>query len=290
MTRASRRREAACHQTKKKHMKKKILRAALAFGSVASYAQNDERPGPPPPPPIIQALDANGDGVISADEIANAPAALKTLDTNGDGQLTSNELMPGRPPGHPNDGRPHFSMPLIAALDTDTNGILSADEIANASAALKTLDKNGDGQLTPDEFAPHHHDGEFGQGHSPFHFPLLAALDSDTNGVLSADEIANASNALKTLDKNGDGQLSADEYLPPHPQGAPRGEDHPRFAPPIVAALDADGDGIISAAEIANAPAALKTLDRNGDGQLSGDELFPRPPGGPDGGRPRFAR
>ena len=34
------------------------------------------------------ALDANHDGVISADEIANAPAVLKTLDKNGDGQLT----------------------------------------------------------------------------------------------------------------------------------------------------------------------------------------------------------
>lgn len=34
------------------------------------------------------------DGVISADEIANAPAALKTLDKNNDGQLTQDELRP----------------------------------------------------------------------------------------------------------------------------------------------------------------------------------------------------
>jgi len=50
------------------------------------------------PPPIIAALDANHDGVIDADEIANAPAALKTLDKNGDGRLTMDELMPPRPP------------------------------------------------------------------------------------------------------------------------------------------------------------------------------------------------
>jgi len=30
--------------------------------------------------------------------------------------------------------------------------VIDADEIANASAALKSLDKNGDGVLTPDEF------------------------------------------------------------------------------------------------------------------------------------------
>lgn len=44
--------------------------------------------------PIVMALDANHDGVISADEIANAPAALKTLDKNGDGQLTKDEYLP----------------------------------------------------------------------------------------------------------------------------------------------------------------------------------------------------
>jgi EF hand len=47
-----------------------------------------------PPSPLMQALDANHDGVIDAEEISNAPAALKTLDKNGDGQLTPDELRP----------------------------------------------------------------------------------------------------------------------------------------------------------------------------------------------------
>src|SRR5580693_7274452 len=107
-------------------MKMKHLTAvALAFGLplVAAVAQDDGPPqGPPPdganqgppdgmppqggprrgmhrpPPPIITALDTNHDGVIDADEIANAPAALKTLDKDGTGQLTVRELM-GPPPG-----------------------------------------------------------------------------------------------------------------------------------------------------------------------------------------------
>jgi hypothetical protein len=60
-----------------------------------------------------------------------------------------------RPPGGPGRGgfRPPMS-PLEEALDTNHDGIISAEEIANASAALKKLDKNGDGQLTPDEFRP----------------------------------------------------------------------------------------------------------------------------------------
>lgn|SRR5690242_15912859 len=61
----------------------------------------------PPVPAIVRALDANHDGVIDADEIANASAALKTLDKDGDGKLTPKEYMGPRPPmrgGHP-DGR-----------------------------------------------------------------------------------------------------------------------------------------------------------------------------------------
>jgi hypothetical protein len=60
-----------------------------------------------PPPPIIAVLDANHDGVIDADEIANASKALKKLDKNGDGKLTQDELRPPRPEGGPGqDGPP----------------------------------------------------------------------------------------------------------------------------------------------------------------------------------------
>jgi len=52
-----------------------------------------------PPPPIIGALDANHDGVIDEQEIANASTALSTLDKNGDGKLTMEELRPAPPQG-----------------------------------------------------------------------------------------------------------------------------------------------------------------------------------------------
>ena len=44
-------------------------------------------------------------------------------------------------------------------------------------------------------------------------------------------------------------------------------------------ALDANADGALSAAEIANAPASLAALDVDHDGRLSGSEIHPpRPP------------
>jgi hypothetical protein len=172
-----------------------ILALALSLPTVTLLAQNEGPPdGPPPggqndgppgggrghrPPmmPLIQVLDANHDGVLSADEIANAPVALKTLDKNGDGQLSKDEYLPPRPqrggPGgkhgqgtnapadapppppdggkQGDDGHHRPIPPIVTALDTDGDGVISAAEIAGAPAALLKLDKNGDGKLTLEE-------------------------------------------------------------------------------------------------------------------------------------------
>jgi Ca2+-binding EF-hand superfamily protein len=47
------------------------------------------------------------------------------------------------------------------------------------------------------------------------------------------------------------------------------------FLWPLAQALDANRDGTISAAELANAPVAIKALDTNGDGQLMPNEMMP---------------
>ena len=51
--------------------------------------------------------------------------------------------------------------------------------------------------------------------------PIIAALDLNKDGTIDADEIAKASESLKKLDKNGDGKLTPDEYLPQRGQGGP---------------------------------------------------------------------
>lgn len=154
-----------------------IIALALAASTPVTFAQTPSTSGtaatPPAEeqgkgakqrqrPPLIAALDANKDGAIDAQEITNATAALKTLDKNGDGQLTRDELRPQRPgflggkAGKAlkagKGGIKHERPPLIAALDANADGVIDVQEITNAPAALKTLDKNGDGQLTRDEF------------------------------------------------------------------------------------------------------------------------------------------
>ncbi len=51
--------------------------------------------------------------------------------------------------------------------------------------------------------------------------PLMLALDVNHDGELSADEIANAASALRTLDQNGDGKLDRNELCPPPPDNFP---------------------------------------------------------------------
>jgi hypothetical protein len=55
--------------------------------------------------------------------------------------------------------------------------------------------------------------------------------------------------------------------------------------PPIVVALDANGDGIIDEKEIAGASAALAKLDKNGDGRIAFDEALPSSPDGSEAAR-----
>ena len=96
------------------------LAGMLALGTTALVVNAQDNAGPqngdgqngpplrggrPPVPLIVAALDANHDGVIDAQEIANASAALKSLDRNGDGKLTPDEFMGPRPPRPGGPGR-----------------------------------------------------------------------------------------------------------------------------------------------------------------------------------------
>src|SRR5277367_1971688 len=123
------------HNKRQKMKIRHLAAIALAAGLAATaiIAQDDPSgppagdnsgpPGGPPrggpggrrrPPAIVAALDANHDGIISADEIANAAKALLTLDKNGDGQITLDEALgftPGKGPGGPGGGPPEDAPP-----------------------------------------------------------------------------------------------------------------------------------------------------------------------------------
>ena len=78
--------------------------------------------------------------------------------------------------------------------------------------------------------------------------PLLAALDVNRDGSLSADEIANASKNLAKLDKNGDGVIDRAELHPKPPKGGrppgpPPGDPEDEGMPPPPPGGEDDAGG-----------------------------------------------
>ena len=123
--------------------------------------------------------------------------------------LALNAQYPPLPGLGRNGPRPPQSA-LMQALDRNHDGVIDAREIANASGALKRLDRNGDSRLTPDELRP----ARPGNPEDPVGIVLMEALDTNHDGVLDAREIAHAPSSLRRLDKNGDGKLTPDELQP----------------------------------------------------------------------------
>jgi Ca2+-binding EF-hand superfamily protein len=123
---------------------------------------------------------------------------------------------------------------------------------------------------------------------------LFKAIDKDRNKIISAEELQAASESLAKLDANGDGEITLKEALTPPAREEgdetepAEGKNHSmpiRPAPPLIKALDTNGDGSLSPEEMEQAPETLKILDKNKDGTLSPEEMKPAgPPPAPPGG------
>lgn len=203
-------------------MKNTLLISCLACYCLAAHASAQSSPSPSPKPsespdeygprnrprpPLLNALDADGDGVISAAELQNAPTALRSLDANKDGSLTPNEFQPKppengdrpRPPDGPPPIRPNSAGPGKQGNRGQNNGPI--------------------GQRRPGG-SPENRGQRPEHGHRPPP-PLISALDADRDHEISPSEIDQAANHLKALDKNNDGQLTEDEICPPRPPRPP---------------------------------------------------------------------
>ncbi|MGE3180091.1 MAG: EF-hand domain-containing protein [Phycisphaerae bacterium] len=173
-----------------------------------------------------------------------APARVRRGE-RGQGGADADAAGPRRPRGNRENGEPAKERegrgggPLMRALDTDADNVLSKTEIANAAASLNKLDKNNDGQITPDEIV------------------------ADAKPGREAGQRGNLQERMKRMDKNGDGKLSKEE-APARMQ-----ENWDR--------LDANGDGVLDAGElekIGNRRAAGNRGPRRG-GQRGGDGARP---------------
>ena len=129
-------------------------------------------------------------------------------------------------------------LPVVQALDSDGDLSISEEELKDASAKLKTLDKNKDQILEGDEILPPPPEGrepQGGEGRGPgigggpgaegflMRLPLMSALDQNRDGKISPEEQEGAPGALAKLDTNQDGRIEMRELAPPRPPRGGRG-------------------------------------------------------------------
>ena len=151
----------------------------------------------PPPNALFDALDTNHDGVISADEINNAAASLKSLLKNGSAEIKREDLRPARQ-GPPRGGG--------TAADSARPQERTQDQPANGAGTAADAPAGGPGGH------PHH---------GPPPSPLFDALDTNHDGVISADEMSNAPASLKAMLKNGSTDIKREDVRPHHPPQGP---------------------------------------------------------------------
>ena len=120
--------------------------------------------------------------------------------------------------------------------------------------------------------------------------PMMTALDTDKDGKLSVEEIANAATALKTLDKNKDGILDESELTPP--RGQRGGQGGAGGLVERVMERDTDDDGKVSKEEAGDRMGRMfDRMDEDKDGFVTKSEIekmasqFQRGGGGGGGGR-----
>ena len=184
----------------------------LSLGLAQSSPRGGQRGGGPPDGgrgsfdffkdmPFLSALDADGNGELSPEELENATVALKALDRNGDGKLTLEEVRPSGGPRNLNrgpQGRGSGGRPQGQANNRRPGGASRGD---GAPSSGRPTRRQGNGPLPGSGPVPKSSQDE--------RVERILALDTDGNGTLDQNEVDQA--LIAEADTNGDGKVSERE-------------------------------------------------------------------------------
>jgi Ca2+-binding EF-hand superfamily protein len=216
----------------------------IAIAAAGAWAQD----APPPMPPGGQQgggmrmqlpsfadLDKNKDKKISRDEASQIPPQMfDRIDTNHDGFIDEEEWNAMRNRfgggGGGMGGGPRTGESLTKLLDANADGKVSRDEFAKILSLFDILDKDHNGELSPDEL-------------NGFFRAVNEAQTQATGGV-------EVNNLFEKYDKNKDGKITAEEI----------GNDK------IFKSLDLNKDGVITREE---ADTAIRQIKKAADAKKS---------------------
>ena len=237
----------------------------------------------------FEKMDANGDGVLSEEEMGRrrfhmrrmakaGPHLLKAADNDGDGALSSDELDAFLTQVADESGENINPTKVAEILGHDLDRIpenaptVSVEQIRTM---FDHLDSNDDGVVSEDEQPRYRMRRQFGERgkrgseRSMRHrggSMMIFAADTDGETGISADEWASF---LSTIDGDGDGVFTVQDFLATVHQNANR-EPSERMLEMLTARLDNDDDGVLETADLQY---RFDHADANGDGALTEDEL-----------------
>jgi Ca2+-binding EF-hand superfamily protein len=241
-----------------------------AFGGPGGFGGRGGRSNP-----LFEALDGDGDQMLTARELRKAATAIRTLDKDGDGAISVEEASPQRGPRDP----AQMIDRIMEQSDTDGDGYLSQEEVLSMREPLGQMlgnaDTDGDGSISKEELIKAMENMRGGPGGfggpgvmgEPGGFGVPGGMGGSGGMDLQA-----MTNQFMAGDQNGDGMLSQQELQQMPPQASLM----------LGQNADTNGDGYLNSKEVA---AAMQSAAQRMQQFRNWQGGFGRQRGGEQGGQ-----
>ena len=215
----------------------------------------------------LKEMDGNQDGVIEKAEWKGPPERFDRVDADHDGKITEAEVKQALSAMGGGDGRwmDKGADAAFRRFDADQDGRITAEEWKGRPESFQFLDANKDGAITREELTPKGPAGMRRKGpdlrSGKDSAHFLEKYDTNRDGQVTKEEFAHEKR-FSEIDADGNGVLSDAEIK----DAMDRIRNEEEYGP--FERYDLDSDGKITREEFTGPAADFERMDRNRDGVI----------------------